>query len=60
MPKIKNDLDLIKNEVMDVLTGVTYVENNCTSMVYVRDGQMLLGLRMRGRETYEARGGEHV
>ena len=34
------DLNLIKNEVWDALTGVPYVDNNCTPMFYVRDGKM--------------------
>ena len=31
--KINDELNLIKNEVMDALTGVPYVENNCFTTV---------------------------
>ena len=39
-----NDLNLVQNEVMDALTGVPFIENNCHTMVYVRDGEMFLEL----------------
>ena len=42
--KLNNDLSLLKNEVLDTLTGVPYIENNCTARVYVRDGTMLVGI----------------
>ena len=37
-----NDLNLIKNEVLDALTGVPYIGNNCFATVYVRDGKMFV------------------
>ena len=40
--KINDELNLIKNEVMDALTGVPYVENNCFTTVYVRNGRMFV------------------
>ena len=40
--KVNDDLNLIKNEVMDALTGVPYVENNCFTTVYVRGGKMFV------------------
>ena len=46
-----SDLNLARTEVMEALTGVSYMENNCTTMVYVRDGECLLPLWMRGHQT---------
>ena len=40
--KINNDLNLVKNEVMDALTGVPYIEKNCFTTVYVRNGKMFV------------------
>ena len=40
--KIHTDLNLIKNEDLDALTGVPYIENNCTTMTYVRSGNMFV------------------
>ena len=40
--KINDDLNLVKNEVMDALTGVPYIENNCFTTVYVRNGKMFV------------------
>ena len=40
--KINDDLNLVKNEVMDALTGVPYIENNCFATVYVRNGKMFV------------------
>ena len=40
--KINDELNLIKNAVMDALTGVPYVENNCFTTVYVRNGRMFV------------------
>ena len=31
--QIDSDLNLINNEVLDALTGVSYIENNRTTMV---------------------------
>ena len=39
--KINNDLNLVKNEVMDASTGVPYIENNCFTTVYVRNGKKM-------------------
>ena len=40
--KINDGLNLVKNEVMDALTGVPYIENKCFTTVYVRNGKMLV------------------
>ena len=40
--KINDDLNLVKNEVMDALTGVPYIENSCFTTVYVRNGKMFV------------------
>ena len=40
--KINDDLNLVKNEVMDALTGVPYIENKCFTTVYVRNGKMFV------------------
>ena len=40
--KINSDLNLIKNEVMDALTGVPFIENKCFTKAYVRDGKMFV------------------
>ena len=40
--KVNDDLNSVKNEVIDALTGVPYVENNCFTTVYVRNGKMFV------------------
>ena len=40
--KINNSPNLIKNEVMDALTGVPLIENNCHTMVDVSDWKMFV------------------
>ena len=40
--KVNDDLNSVKNEVMDALTGVPYVENNCFTTIYVRNGKMFV------------------
>ena len=40
--KINRDLNTIKDEVMNALTDVSYIENNCHTMIYVRDGKMFI------------------
>ena len=40
--KNNDDLNLVKNEVMDALTGVPYIENKCFTTVYVRNGKMFV------------------
>ena len=42
LTKINDDLNLVKNEVMDALTGVPYIENKCFTTVYVRNGKMFV------------------
>ena len=40
--KINKDLDLIKDKVMNTLYEIPYIENNCTTMIYVHDGKMIV------------------
>ena len=42
LTKINDDLNLVKNEVMDALTGVPYIENKCFTTIYVRNGKMFV------------------
>ena len=42
LTKINDDLNLVKNEVMDALTGVPYIENKCVTTIYVRNGKMFV------------------
>ena len=41
---INKDLDLIKDKVMSALYEIPYIENNCTTMIFVKDGKMIVEL----------------
>ena len=41
---INKDLDLIKDKVMNALYEIPYIENNCTTMIFVKDGKMIAEL----------------
>ena len=40
--KVNDDLNFVKDELMDALTGVPYIENNCFTTIYVRNGKMFV------------------
>ena len=42
LKKINEYLNLIKDEVMNALTEVQYIEDRCTVMTYVRNGKMVV------------------
>ena len=41
IPTINKDLDLIKDKVMNALYEIPYIEHNCTTMIFVKDGKMI-------------------
>ena len=40
--EINKDLDTMKNNVLNALHEIPYIENNCTTMVYTKDGKMFV------------------